>query len=64
MNKQTISLSKNRVSRILLVALPIGVLCLSQGCAPPPYRRGEAPKSVPVAASEIATPAANHSFNK
>jgi hypothetical protein len=63
MNKQTISLSKNRVSRILALALPIGVLCLSQGCAPP-YRRGEAPKSVPVATSEIATPAANHSFTK
>jgi hypothetical protein len=64
MNKQTISFSKNRISRILALALPIGVLCLSQGCAPPPNRRVEVPKSIPVATSEIATPAANHSFNK
>jgi hypothetical protein len=64
MNKPTISLNKNRISRILLLALPIGVLCLSQGCAPHPNRRVEAPQSVPVVASEIATPVANHSFNK
>ncbi|MFB2877050.1 hypothetical protein [Floridanema aerugineum] len=63
MNKQTISLSKTRFNRILTLALPIGVLLLSQACAP---RRSsvEATKSNSVAASEMASSVENHSFNK
>ncbi|MFB2898484.1 hypothetical protein ACE1CI_36680 [Aerosakkonemataceae cyanobacterium BLCC-F50] len=63
MNKQTISLSKTSVSRILTLALPIGVLLLTQACAP---RRinVEASKSAPITASEMASSVENHSFNK
>ncbi|OKH32722.1 hypothetical protein NIES2119_25180 [[Phormidium ambiguum] IAM M-71] len=65
MNKQTISLSKTRVNRILTLALPIGVLLLSQACAPPPSRSSvEATKSNFVAASEMASSVENHNFNK
>lgn len=62
MNKQTISLSKTHVSRILTLALPIGVLLLTQACNPRP--REEARESNSVTASEMAPSVETHSFNK
>lgn len=63
MNKQMISFNKTRVNRILTLALPIGVLLLSQACAP---RRSsvEATKSNSVAASEMASSVETHSLKK
>jgi hypothetical protein len=48
MNKLTISLTQVRNRHFFTLALPVGILLLTQACAPPP-RRVELPKSAPIA---------------